>query len=221
VWRACIALVQSEEKRATPRPKLRSSCRAWQNYKLFLIIDGEVRVSIPGQRTELRRRVYMKRKGKRHDQASALSALQAAPPSFANGIPATFRTLKDAKRHKARTKERQRRQQLDAARTLEEARSVFAAEGGSIGRLYGAQVDVALMGPGSILGLQDALYDSPISTMTATTASGVRALVLPREALMEKLPALPVRGVVVLWCCGVVVLCCSIRVGLGWVVVAT
>lgn len=48
------------------------------------------------------------------------------------------------------------------------------------------------------MGLQDALNDAAVATNTVTAMMPVKVLVVPRNALLEKLPALPVRCGVVL-----------------------
>merc|ERR1719238_2040573 len=56
---------------------------------------------------------------------------------------------------------------------------------------YGSQMGVALLGKGNVIGLQDMLGDTTISTSTVTANTSVRTLALPFSALLEKLPALP------------------------------
>ena len=174
---------------------------------LYLIKEGEVRVAVPVEGTK--RAELVERRAKGEDSAGASGG---SPSQVLQAMARRQRTQPGAaaspKRRKAPLNVAREAPHADVLALLDEEAAtskmwvlVGCAGSGVAMRClilchdrYGSQMDVALLGKGNVIGLQDMLGDTTISTSTVTANTSVRTLALPFSALLEKLPALPVRA---------------------------
>ena len=181
--------------------------RAPQCRTLYLIKEGEVRVAVPVEGTK--RAELVERRAKGEDSAGASGG---SPSQVLQAMARRQRTQPGAaaspKRRQAPLNVAREAPHADVLALLDEEAAtskmwVLVGCAGAMGCAmrcltlchdrYGSQMDVALLGKGNVIGLQDMLGDTTISTSTVTANTSVRTLALPFSALLEKLPALPVR----------------------------